>query len=350
MAQSQGMNGRSLSRSRIALLGLALLICACSRPSGPTPTTQAGPSQAASATPSPVPTPTRTQGPPITLLILPSDTSAEFAQQAQRTIGDLAQSAGTVLQVQPELRPADLPDDLAFLILLSPPPDEDLAASLAQAPAARIVAPAAGGATARPGLTLLQSPQNSDLRQAFLAGYTAALITEDYRAAILLDSANDTSSAEADSFRAGAEYYCGLCRPVRPPFEDYPLTLTDAAGSGSVASLASESGVETVFFPTDLAGSPAIADLSASGLTVLGTSPPPPDLVQRWAASFLPSPMSAIQTAWPDIISDAPPVAVTMPIEAQYVNDTLISPGRLRLVVRTQQDMTLGLIDIAGGP
>ncbi len=284
------------------------------------------------------------------LLILPADLDPVLVQQAQAAIGDLAASTGIVFQSQPDLQSADLPQDLAYLVWLGAPSAEDLTAATTLASTARIVAPGVDGYSPQPNLTLLQPPPDADLQSAFLAGFTAALITEDYRVASLVEDSSDRATAVADAFRAGAEYYCGLCRPERPPFEAYPLTFSYTFTSGSPASLLSGTGVQTVFLPPELAEAHTVADLADAGITLVGTIPPPPEASQHWAATFQPAPLAAVEAAWPEITGSSPPATVTMPITVQDVNDSLLSQGRLRLVIQTQNDIAMGLIDLSGTP
>lgn len=295
------------------------------------------------------PPPTRTPGPPIVLAVVPTDLDAAQAKQAKAQLGDLAQSSGMLFQTQPTLQTAEVPPDLAYLILLTSVSNADLTAIWAQVPTARIIALAADGLSSQPNLALLQVPGDAKLQQAFLAGYTAALITDDYRVATLTAVESKDGLAQADAFRNGAEYYCGLCRPVRPPYENYPLSLPYGSSSGPVASVLSGTGVQTVFVPAALSDAQTLTDLVDSGMTLLGSIPSPPELKQSWAASFQPSPVAAIQAAWSSLTSESPPSAVSIPITVQDVNADLLSPGRLRLVVQTQADLAAGFIDPASG-
>jgi len=330
----------------LASISLATALFACGpatlRPSPAHPSPITTPQPTVTFTP----LPTLTPGPPITLAILPPDLDASLAEEAQARLSDLAQSAGMLFQTQPELQTAALPPDTAILIVLTPISSADVAAIRSRAPNARIVALAADGLAPQPNVTLLQAPDDAELQQAFLAGYTAALITDDYRVATLISSSNQEAPTWTDAFRNGAEYYCGLCRPERPPFEDYPLSLPFNAKNGSVASVLAGTGVQTVFVPATLSDPQALSDLVDSGLTLLGTVSPPAEFKQSWAASFQPSAASAIEAAWQAITSTSPPDVLTMPIAVGDVNPDLLSSGRLRLVVRTQTDLGLGLIDV----
>lgn len=86
---------------------------------------------------------------------------------------------------------------------------------------------------------------------AFMAGYLAALVTEDWRVGALLVSGSLPAEALALAFQNGAIYYCGLCRAAYPPFHAYPQTvvlegadpISVQAGLESLATMA----VTTIF-------------------------------------------------------------------------------------------------------
>lgn len=57
---------------------------------------------------------------------------------------------------------------------------------------------------------------------AFLAGYSAAILTSDYRTGFL-GLAGSEIPGIYDSFASGMTYFCGLCSPRFPPFIAYPV-------------------------------------------------------------------------------------------------------------------------------
>jgi hypothetical protein len=308
------------------------------------------PTASSSPLPSVAPTPTRTPGPPVAVLVLPTDADPAEASQAQTTISTLAQSSGLLLDSGSSLDPAALSPDVSLILLLRKSSQGELQAVSASLPTAHIVALADPGLERVPNLTLLQAPEDVQLQQAFLAGYTAALITDDYRVAALFSGADNQEAALADAFQNGAEYFCGLCRPARPPFEAYPLAVPYSRESGPPSAALAGTGVQTVFVSPSLADSQTLADLANAGNTLLGTQPAPPTLAASWAASFLPSALDALDSNWSAILGAEPPQTVTMPVTVQDVNGDLLSPGRLRLVIQTQIDLAQGLIDVTSAP
>jgi hypothetical protein len=330
----------------LALTAILLPACALTGVQQPTIT----PSVASTPAPAASPTPTRTPGPPIALLIIPADMDPVLAQAAQAEVVSLADASGLQVISQPTLDPSQLPSDLSIVIFLDGATADDIQLTLSQAPNARIVAPESDGLQPQPRLTILRPPEDAALQQAFLAGYTAALITQDYRTAALLSGSDEDRTQMSDAFASGASYYCGLCRPVRPPFESYPLALPMEPGNSPPTAALSDAGVQTVFVPSDLSDSPTLTALAGNGVVVLGTVPPPQEVVESWAASFRPSPVDGLRAAWANILGPDQPSFATLPVTAQDVNPDLLSPGRLRLVVQTQSLLADGLIDITSSP
>jgi hypothetical protein len=298
----------------------------------------------------PTPFPTATPSPPVVLLVRGSDTSLAFDTEAQSVLRNLAESHGMQFESRADLTPADLPPNLRVLILAEDPGIAALQQIQSNAPEARIVSMADAASGAIPGLIQLKPAPDAALEQAFLAGYTAALITQDYRIAALIPEGADQADAIAGAFRSGGEYYCGLCRTLYPPYESYPLAILTTAGSQDTLPALSRARVGTVFVPSELASDGLLTDLTQSGVVLLGTDTPPAKFADSWAASYLPSPIDGIQAAWDDIVGDTPPDSISMPISAQHVNAALLSPGRLRLVDEVADDIRLGFIDMGGPP
>ena len=60
--------------------------------------------------------------------------------------------------------------------------------------------------------------------RAFLAGYVGMLLAPNWRSVLLVPQ-EDAYTQIAAAFRQGGRYYCGLCRPPKPPSSGYPVVL-----------------------------------------------------------------------------------------------------------------------------
>src|SRR5687767_12136854 len=138
------------------------------------------------ATSTPIPTdtpivpPTATSTPtvPLAVLVIPADLDPDTSNLYQKTVYDLAQASGFRFQVLNSLTPETIEPGLQLVIAL--PPDPGIAALAAAAPQVQLLAINIPGVAAGGNISVLSGGAQSDIT-AFLAGYTAALTTEDYR-------------------------------------------------------------------------------------------------------------------------------------------------------------------------
>jgi hypothetical protein len=110
---------------------------------------------------------------------------------------------------------------------------------------------------------------------AFMAGYLATLVAEDWRSGGLLDSGAAGTGIIGDAFTNGGAYACGLCTPVYPPYMSYPV-FQDVSGKTTVAELQADvvalilNEAETVFVAAS-ADLPEVLDtLEVEGATLIG--------------------------------------------------------------------------------
>jgi len=66
--------------------------------------------------------------------------------------------------------------------------------------------------------------QSSKAEQIFIAGYLAALITDDWRVGGLLPDVQYKNTAASTVFKNGVLYLCGRCIPVYGPIVNFPVT------------------------------------------------------------------------------------------------------------------------------
>jgi hypothetical protein len=130
---------------------------------------------------------------------------------------------------------ADLPGD-GLQLIVALPPDPGLAALIAAAPETQFLAVNIPGLEPAPNLSQIQAQGVRPDQSAFLAGYLAAAITQDWRAGVISLAGDATARL---GFTNGVYYFCGLCRPAYPPFPNpgYPLSveLRRRRGGGGLA-------------------------------------------------------------------------------------------------------------------
>jgi hypothetical protein len=213
------------------------------------------------------------------------------------------------------------------------------------APEALLVLVGAQPGSSQEGITRLLGGATLDSQIAFAAGYTSALLAEDYRVGLVLPEENQ---ALATAFRNGYQYYCGLCRPLYPPYLDYPVVAsTDQADPAALAASFVEQRVRVAFIASQPAPDSVVSELAARGIALLGRSNPPAlPASGGWLATFRPAPEQALEEAWPLLVGGSGPESVPIPIAITDRDRDVFSDGKVALVETVLSDLEGGWIDI----
>lgn len=335
------------SRPIILLVVLALLLTACG-------------SNEPAATSTPIPTdtpiipPTLTATPtvPLAILVLPADLDTDTSDLYQKTVYDLAQASGLRFQVRNTLTVADLEPGLQVVIAL--PPDPGVVALAAAAPQVQFLAINMQGVTAGGNISVLGSSSQSEIA-AFLAGYTAALITDDYRIGMMIPKNNADAVRALNAYATGRTFYCGTCRPFYylnwsfPQYVEIPAEEDKANYDAYADILMLQYKVRTIYLYPDIAIPDLYNYIGTTGIYMIGTITPE----QRpagWVMTISPDVIKAIQNAWPQLIAGQGGITVQSPLGLSDVDPLLLSPGRQRLVQQVLDDLQAGRIDIGATP
>jgi len=312
----------------------------------------------------PVPIPTDTAIPtteltstpvvPLAVLVLPTSLDAEDSNLYQKTVYDLAQAAGMRFQVRNTLTPADFEPGLRVVIAL--PPDPGIAALAAAAPDVQFLAINIPDVPAGGNVSVVGGNSQTDIA-GFLAGFTAALITDDYRIGMIMPKDNEDARRQYSSFIDGMTFYCGTCRPVYYPAFCIAENLTrcypqyveipaeeDKRNYGPYADyLIAERKVQTIFVHPSVATNDFLTYIGTTGVSMIGMSTPE-QTPAGWVMSIQPDVIKAIQNAWGSLISGQGGQTIQSPLGLSNVDPTLLSPGKQRLVEEKLQDLQSGYI------
>ena len=216
-------------RTKLVLLLLgSILLTACG---GRATTT---PSPAASPTPIPNPTASPTATIPLAILVLPADMAQKDKDSYQTLIYDLTQANGMRFQVLNKLTSEDLAfAGPALKVVIALPPDPGLATLTATAPGVQFLAIGIPDLPTASNLSTIGATGTPVDQQAFLAGYIAGLVAQEWKVGILYQKDTTGGTTARDAFTNGFTFYCGSCRnPLFPqPAGIYPVTVpipTDA--------------------------------------------------------------------------------------------------------------------------
>lgn len=310
-----------------------------------------------SETPVIPPTLTATPTIPLAVLILPANLDPETSNLYQTTVYDLTQSSGYRFQTRDSITEADLTEP-GLKIVIALPPDPGIAALAATAPQVQFLSINIPGILPGGNVSALGGEGQTGIA-AFLAGYTAALLTEDYRIGMIIPKGNsDAQQAEA-AFRNGIAFHCGLCRPIffpsfclvenlqscYPQFVEIP-TDEDPARYGPYADyLILQREVDTLFVYPDVADPDLLTYIGTTGALLIGTSTPE-ERPGGWVMTIQPDVIKAIQNAWPQLVAGQGGVTVQSPLGLADVDPSLLSPGKQRDVQEMLDKLQQGLINI----
>ena len=340
----------------VFILLISIILTACS-PSEPSVTSTPLPTD----TPLVLPTLTSTPVVPLAILVLPAELDAETSNLYQKTVYDLAQASGYRFQVRNGLTPADTTEP-GLKIVIALPPDPGIAALAASAPNAQFLAINIPGITAGANVSTLGGNTQSDIA-AFLAGYTAALITNDYYIGMMIPKEDPDAARATTAFRNGMAYYCGLCRPIfYPAFclaENLPSCFPqyveippdeDRAKYGPYADyLIIQRRVQTLYVYPEIAEPDLLTYIGTTGVLMIGASSPE-SRPGGWVMTIQPDVIKAIQNAWPQLIGGQGGITVQSPLGLSDVDPSLLSIGKQRLVQQTLDELQKGLINTGVGP
>lgn len=342
---------RPILHSLVFALYFGLLALAgCSSPLAP-----AEPTLTATPDSSPTPTPTQTPTPlPGRMMVLaPSGMDPILFKQVTDLLKEQTAAAGMVLDVRNDLQPGDLTAEVRVAVLLAAPANlNDL---LAAAPQVQFAVLSGGDLPEAGNLTAIRvQPQH----QAFIAGYVATLLSDDWRAAGLIPG--ETADLQ-EAFANGGRYYCGVCAPGWPLSATFPLVKGAAApGDGAAWAAAAQdlfdNGKAEVFYLSSAASQPEVYNYLAgrvqvaNEVKVLGALPPPDALRAQWAATVGMDPAAALKQVLPDLMAGKSAGKLSVPVSLTDINPDVLSPGRLEQVKQLMADLDKGLIQTQSVP
>lgn len=337
------------------ILVVAILLSACGN-NEPSVTATPLPSE----TPVIPPTLTSTSTVPLAILILPVDLDPEASNLYQKTVYDLAQTSGMRFQVRNSMTPEELTEP-GLQIVIAVPPDPGIAALAAAAPQVQFLAINIPGVAAGGNISSLGDNTQSDIT-AFLAGYTSAMITDEYHIGMMMPKDDPEAQRAAAAFRNGMIYYCGLCRVIYfpafclaenlqscyPQYIDIPSN-EDPTRYGPYADyLILQRDVETIFVHPGVAEPELLTYIGTTGVSLIGTFLPE-ERPGGWVMTIQPDVIKAIQNAWPQLVAGQGGLTVQSPLGLSDIDPTLLPPGKQRLVQETLDALQSGLIN-TGNP
>lgn len=309
------------------------------------------------ATPAPLPTDTAvpaatlapTPSTPLAVLIVPAELDTDTSNLYQKTVYDLTQQSGYRFQVRNAFSAADLAEPgLQIVIVVST--DPGIATLAPAAPQVQFLAINVPNVVAGGNVSVLGNTTQSDVA-AFLAGYTMAMLTDDYRIGMLIPRDNPDAIRALNAYAAGMAYYCGTCRPMYFFNWTFPQYLDigpdeDKNNYDAYADiLMMQYKVLAIYIYPDVYTEDLANYIGTTGAYVMSTVQPA-QTPGGWVMTIQPDVIKAIQNAWPQLIAGQGGITVQSPLGLSDMDPTILSPGKQRLVEQTLSDLQAGLISI----
>ena len=331
-------------RQRLIILFVVILVALSACGGGESSGTS---TPAPTDTPVVPPTLTPTAATPLAILVLPAELDPETSNLYQTTVYDLTQTSGFRFQVRNALSAGDLGEP-GLKVVISLPPDPGIAALAAAAPQVQFLAINIPEVAAGGNVSVLGNNAQTDVA-AFLAGYTAALITDDYRIGMMMPKDNPDAVRALNAYATGMKFYCGACRPfyfypwTYPQFVEIPAEEDKTHYNAFADILILQHKVGTIYLHPDIVTPDLETYIGTTGVYMIGTKTPE----QRpagWVMTIQPDIIKAIQDAWPGLVSGQGGVTVQSPLGLSDIDSTLLTPGKQRLVEQTLNELQAGLI------
>ncbi len=355
MSRPRGLRASPLRRDAFATFGLVLAVltalgCSLTQPAGPSSGT-AQPTPISTATSSPTVEATPTSLPSKAILVAAENDP--MGKELDSALADLAAEAGLEFESLQGM-PSDLSGGrIEIAVVLSP--IENLAALAESSPETQFIAVGLTGVSPVANLTVVDPLTDRADDVAFLAGYMAALVSDDWRVASLSQAEGAIGATSRLAFANGAAFLCGLCRPSHPPYSGYPLdyrlpSQADTQAIQSTLAQIEQDRVEVVFIQQGLDDPDVVEGLSRQGVRVIGVGAPDPGESTAWIASIEGDPLAAVTSVWSNVVNGESGGKLKLPLRVDVYDASKLTPGRFNLLQMTLDDIEGGFIDTGVNP
>jgi hypothetical protein len=327
----------------ISLL-ITLLLSAC----GQSATEVAGPTAVPTNTAVPTATIIPTLSTPLAILVIPADFDQTASDLYQKTLYDLTQQSGYRFQVRNTMTPEDLADP-TLKVVVAVPPDPGVVNMAASAPNVQFLAVDIPDLTAGGNVSVL-APNKAVEIPAFLAGYVAAMLVEEYHIGMVIPKDDPTAQLAYTAFANGKTYYCGLCNtfyfsPISyPTYVEIPSDEDPSRYGGYANVLINDRKVDALYIYPSLAKEEFLNYVGTTGVLIIGASNPGATRPGGWVMTIQPDSIKAIQLAWPGLIAGQGGQTIQSPIGLVDVDPSILTPGRQRLAQETLDALLAGRI------
>lgn len=286
-------------------------------------------------------------------MVLPAEKETEFTMQILDTLRSLSEENGMLFRREEAWDESRITTQVRGVAWIQEAPDmSEIAPRFPQVHFFVIDVPSAESAA---NVSVIGRLGGRADQQGFIAGYLAAVITHDWRIGVLTPAGSNAGKAARLGFIHGAIFYCGLCRPVSPPYHQYPVYAevpigADDSEQRSVVDILLGQAVQSVyvFLPED--GEAILSYLGEKGIHVIGVSEPLVGMEAQWVATVRADWAEALRRAWENFLNHGEGIDIEPPVVILNPNSLLFTPGRQQFVEKVVDELLQGWIDTGVDP
>ncbi|MEE9599572.1 MAG: hypothetical protein V3V66_03845 [Anaerolineales bacterium] len=302
--------------------------------------------------PTAAPIDTSTPLSPVGVFLTPPGSDLNLVEELNPLVGEYIKAEGFRYQVLETMSVGDFQrDDFRLVIVL--PPYPDLEALVLGAPGTKFLAVGFNDVDPLENLSVLRFGGGDYDVQGFIAGYIAAMITTDWRVAVLSVQESDDTLAAREGFRVGVKYFCGLCNPkyapaginyIYPKYIDLPVGATDLEIEANV-NLLIDRAVNTYYIVPGAGHEIIYRLLINNDKLIIGPgSDYNEEYRDNWVTSLEYDQVAAFNEIWPMFLLTETGIEHIPPLLFTNVNGELLSPGKLNLAEGILEEVLIGYI------
>jgi hypothetical protein len=269
------------------------------------------------------------------------------SQSITQQIQTLAQQAGLVVEQKSPVSKADLASQAEQVkLVVAFPPDPGLAEMAAASPQVLFISIGIPGLAEAANLYQVAPQGKHPEWDGYLAGYIAAILTDDYRIGMLTEGISADGTTAAAGFNDGGVMFCGLCNPVYPPYTDYPYVMTLPANPQQadwqpVADAFIAKAVKTAYVYPSVSSPELLLYLAQNGMKLIGSEPAPKGLEPVWIATIQTDYGTPFTAAWGDVLAGKTAAGYPVQLKVIPTDGNGLTEGKMKWI----DQVISGLID-----
>ena len=281
------------------------------------------------------------------LLFAAQESEERAMRELKFKVIELAEESGLVVESVNQISEEDIRNDVSLIFFFEDDPGIEYFASRFKE--IQFIAVGIPNITTDSNISIIGESGLRKDQQAFVAGYIAAMVADDWRAGVVSIGESEEIRAIEEGFLNGARYFCGLCRPAFPPFYEYPQsTHFDSNGLswGSIIGFIGENKLGVIYLaPTGVFES-SVSEWTPIESAIIGDGPRPQIVPEsQWMAAVQFTALEGLQTIWNDLLAGKGGFQVQWELQIVEINRDLLSSGREQKALELIDDLASGFID-----